>query len=125
MALIAGMGGPPAEEELAELVDFERYPLHQLNGPQGESFLARCRASLASDGGAAEPALPAEQPCNAFIARSSGFGAGDQAGGDAALRRLYPQRSCQELVRRALGAEERDEYADPLGCQVVNVLKPG
>jgi len=163
MALIAGMGGPPAEEELAELVDLERYPLHQLNGPQGESFLARCRASLASDGcavlpafirpgalaimreetrqlaplahindtrtnpynGDGDPALPADHPRNVFMDRSNGFVAGDQIAGQTALRRLYHHRLFQEFVRRALGAEELYEYADPLGCLVVNVLKPG
>lgn len=151
------------DDELARLVDLSRYPLHQLDEPEGADLIARCREKLGEDGCAilpafvrpealasmteetlrlaplahindtqtnpyssdGDPSLPADHPRNRFMDRSNGFVGGDLIGQETALRRLYHHRAFQAFVRRAMGVEELHEYADPLGCLVVNVLKPG
>jgi len=92
----------------------ELAPLAHINDTQTNAY--------SSDG---DPSLPADHPRNVFMDRSNGFVGGDLISRQTTIRQLYHHAAFQRFVQRAMGVEELHEYADPLGCLVINVLKPG
>ena len=46
---------------ICDLVDLDRYPIHDLDCPRGQRLLAECRATLAAVGAANLPGLLAPQ----------------------------------------------------------------
>jgi len=72
-----------------------------------------------------DPGLPANHPVRTFLKRDQGFVAGDLIADTTALQRVYRHSGFQRFVAACLGLDEIHEYADPLGCLVVNVIRNG
>lgn len=72
-----------------------------------------------------DPTLPERHPVRTFLKRTQGFVAGDLISEDTALKTVYRNADFRCFVARCLGRREIHEYADPLGCLVVNVIKDG
>lgn len=71
------------------------------------------------------PSLPADHPVRAQLKRNQGFVAGDQIAESGILKRIYRDPLFRRFVGQCLGLETIHEYADPLGCLVVNVIREG
>ena len=69
-----------------------------------------------------DPSLPADHPVRIFLKRTQGFVAGDQIPQTSALQRVYRDPHFRAFVAACLGLDTLHEYADPLGCLVVNVI---
>lgn len=72
-----------------------------------------------------DPALPADHPVRALLKRNQGFVAGDQIAETGTLKRVYRDSQFRSFVGECLGLDAIHEYADPLGCLVVNVIRDG
>ncbi|MGH8221860.1 MAG: HalD/BesD family halogenase [Woeseiaceae bacterium] len=72
-----------------------------------------------------DPTLPEDHPVRSFLKRDQGFVAGDLIAGMTALRRVYHHAGFRRFVAACLELDEIHEYADPLGCLVVNVIREG
>lgn len=72
-----------------------------------------------------DPSLPEDHPVRAFLKRDQGFVAGDLIAESAALRRVYHHAAFRRFIAACLELDEIHEYADPLGCLVVNVIRDG
>lgn len=70
-----------------------------------------------------DPTLPADHPVRARLKRDQGFVAGDQIAETGALKRVYHDADFRNFVGECLGLDAIHEYADPLGCLVVNVIR--
>lgn len=70
-----------------------------------------------------DPNLPEDHPVRTFLKRTQGFVAGDTIAESTALKRVYRDASFRNFVAQCLELEEIHEYADPLGCLVVNVVR--
>ncbi|MEX2495018.1 MAG: hypothetical protein WD448_02960 [Woeseia sp.] len=72
-----------------------------------------------------DPSLPQGHPVRTFLRRDQGFVAGDRIGSETALRRVYHHQAVRQFIAACMQLEEIHEYADPLGCLVVNVIRSG
>lgn len=70
-----------------------------------------------------DPNLPDNHPVRIFLKRSQGFVAGDQISETSTLKRAYRNPDFRNFVGECLGLGTIHEYADPLGCLVVNVIR--
>lgn len=72
-----------------------------------------------------DPSLPATHPVRTFLKRDQGFVAGDLIDEGGAMKRVYRDARFRRFVAACLGLRRIHEYADPLGCLVVNVIRDG
>jgi len=72
-----------------------------------------------------DPGLPEGHPVRTFLKRDQGFVAGDLIGRTTALRRVYHHAGFRRFIAACMELDEIHEYADPLGCLVVNVIRNG
>lgn len=70
-----------------------------------------------------DPSLPEDHPVRTFLKRNQGFVAGDTIAESTALKRVYRDATFRRFVAQCLELDEIHEYADPLGCLVVNVVR--
>lgn len=70
-----------------------------------------------------DPSLPASHPVRIFLKRTQGFVAGDQLPEVGCLKRIYRDPCFRTFIAMCLGLDMLHEYADPLGCLVVNVIR--
>lgn len=70
-----------------------------------------------------DPTLPEDHPVRTFLKRTQGFVAGDLIPESTALKRVYRDASFRGFIAACLAFDEIHEYADPLGCLVVNVIR--
>lgn len=72
-----------------------------------------------------DPSLPENHPVRTFLTRTQGFVPGDVMDEGTALKGVYRNPHFQAFIAACLGRDVIHEYADPLGCLVVNVIKDG
>ena len=123
---------------LSQIVDLDRYPLHE---PESAAYVAAvdaAREGLRAVGCAVIKDLvrpeavallndefPADHPVNTFLERSSGFIPGDSWESGCATDVMFRAPELARFLADCLEIPELHCYADPLAGLTANILDPG